>query len=500
MSSDLAPRVGADDTSLGEPVAKPRGLVTSASYSITVRLTADGDPASIGRIATAVGSAGGAVTAIDVVDSRSDGLTVDVTCSAADAAHSEEMVGALRNVEGVTVRKVSDRTFLLHLGGKLEIASKVPLKTRDDLSMAYTPGVARVCLALAEHPEDVRRLTIKGNTVAVVTDGSAVLGLGDIGPGASMPVMEGKAALFKRFADIDAWPIALDTQDVDEIVRTVELIAPGFGGINLEDISAPRCFEIEKRLRAKLDIPVFHDDQHGTAIVVLAALRNALRVVEKQIEDVHVVVAGGGAAGTAIVSLLLEAGARNVLVWDREGILSPDDERLSPAKLDLAQRTNAECRRGELPDALVGADVFIGVSAANVLPVEALAGMNDRAVVLPMANPTPDVDPVKARQYAEIVASGRSDLPNQINNVLAFPGVFRGLLDARATEISPGMLLAAADALATVVRHDQLNANFIIPSVFDPAVTTAVAAAVADQARQEPGATAEVSGIETTSA
>ncbi len=500
MSSDLAPRVGADDTSLGEPVAKPRGLVTSASYSITVRLTADGDPASIGRIATAVGSAGGAVTAIDVVDSRSDGLTVDVTCSAADAAHSEEMVGALRNVEGVTVRKVSDRTFLLHLGGKLEIASKVPLKTRDDLSMAYTPGVARVCLALAEHPEDVRRLTIKGNTVAVVTDGSAVLGLGDIGPGASMPVMEGKAALFKRFADIDAWPIALDTQDVDEIVRTVELIAPGFGGINLEDISAPRCFEIEKRLRAKLDIPVFHDDQHGTAIVVLAALRNALRVVEKQIEDVHVVVAGGGAAGTAIVSLLLEAGARNVLVWDREGILSPDDERLSPAKLDLAQRTNAECRRGELPDALVGADVFIGVSAANVLPVEALAGMNDRAVVFPMANPTPDVDPVKARQYAEIVASGRSDLPNQINNVLAFPGVFRGLLDARATEISPGMLLAAADALATVVRHDQLNANFIIPSVFDPAVTTAVAAAVADQARQEPGATAEVSGIETTSA
>jgi malate dehydrogenase (oxaloacetate-decarboxylating) len=402
------------------------------------------------------------------------------------------MVEALRNVEGVTVRKVSDRTFLLHLGGKLEIASKVPLKTRDDLSMAYTPGVARVCLALAEHPEDVRRLTIKGNTVAVVTDGSAVLGLGDIGPGASMPVMEGKAALFKRFADIDAWPIALDTQDVDEIVRTVELIAPGFGGINLEDISAPRCFEIEKRLRAKLDIPVFHDDQHGTAIVVLAALRNALRVVEKQIEDVAIVVAGGGAAGTAIVSLLLEAGARNVLVWDREGILSPDDERLSPAKLELAERTNPAGRRGELADALVGADVFIGVSAANVIQPEALAGMNDRAVVFPMANPTPDVDPVKARQYAEIVASGRSDLPNQINNVLAFPGVFRGLLDARATEVTGGMLLAAADALAAVVRDDQLNANYIIPSVFDHEVTHAVAAAVADQARHEPGAVARV--------
>jgi malate dehydrogenase (oxaloacetate-decarboxylating) len=352
--------------------------------------------------------------------------------------------------------------------------------------------VARVCLALAEHPEDVRRLTIKGNTVAVVTDGSAVLGLGDIGPGASMPVMEGKAALFKRFADIDAWPIALDTQDVDEIVRTVELIAPGFGGINLEDIAAPRCFEIEARLREKLDIPVFHDDQHGTAICVLAALRNALRVVEKQLEDVQVVVAGGGAAGTAIVSLLLEAGATKVLVWDREGILSPDDERLAPSKLELARRTNPECRRGELPDALVGADVFIGVSAANVLPVAALAEMAERAVVFPMANPTPDVDPVGARQHAAVVASGRSDLPNQINNVLAFPGVFRGLLDARAKEIRPGMLLAAAEALAAVVRDDQLNANYIIPSVFDPAVAQAVATAVEHSARAEPGATAAV--------
>jgi malate dehydrogenase (oxaloacetate-decarboxylating) len=489
MSTETAPAAGA-----AEPTATivPRGPVTSASYSITVRLTSDGDPASIGRIATAVGSAGGAVTAIDVVDSRSDGLTVDVTCSAADAAHSEEMVQALGTVPGVKVHKVSDRTFLLHLGGKMEIASKVPMKTRDDLSMAYTPGVARVCMALAEHPEDVRRLTIKGNTVAVVTDGSAVLGLGNIGPGASMPVMEGKAVLFKRFADIDAWPICLDTQDVDEIVRTVELIAPGFGGINLEDIAAPRCFEIEARLRAKLDIPVFHDDQHGTAIVVLAALRNALRVVEKRMEDVRIVVAGGGAAGTAIVNLLLEAGAGHVLVWDREGILSPDDERLSGKKLELARRTNPEARRGELADALDGADVFIGVSAANVLPVEALAGMNERAIVFPMANPTPDVDPVRAWQYATVVASGRSDLPNQINNVLAFPGVFRGLLDARATEISDGMLLAAADALAGVVKDDQLNANFIIPSVFDHHVTEAVAAAVADQARQEPGATARV--------
>ena len=494
--TDTAPSTGTGDAAPGDPASAPRGPVTSASYSITVRLTADGDPASIGRIATAVGTAGGAVTAIDVVDSRSDGLTVDVTCSAADAAHSEEMVDALRAVPGVAVRKVSDRTFLLHLGGKLEVASRVPLKTRDDLSMAYTPGVARVCLALAEHPEDVRRLTIKGNTVAVVTDGSAVLGLGDLGPGAALPVMEGKAALFKRFADIDAWPICLDTQDVDEIVRTVELIAPGFGGINLEDIAAPRCFEIEARLRERLDVPVFHDDQHGTAIVALAALRNALRVVDKRLPDVRIVVAGAGAAGTAIVHLLLEAGAGQVLVWDREGILSPDDERLAPAKLALAQRTNPGRVRGDLPHALTGADVFIGVSAGNVLPVEALAGMAERAVVFPMANPTPEVDPVRARQYAAVVASGRSDLPNQINNVLAFPGVFRGLLDARATEISTGMLLAAAEALSALVRDDQLNANYVIPSVFDPAVTPAVAAAVADQARTEPGATVEVSGIE----
>jgi malate dehydrogenase (oxaloacetate-decarboxylating) len=304
--------------------------------------------------------------------------------------------------------------------------------------------------------------------------------------------MEGKAALFKRFADIDAWPICLDTQDVDEIVRTVELIAPGFGGINLEDIAAPRCFEIEARLRDKLDIPVFHDDQHGTAIVALAALRNALRVVEKELGEVKVVIAGGGAAGTAIVSLLLEAGVGSVLVWDREGILSPDDERLSGAKLELARRTNPAGERGELAQALTGADVFIGVSAGNVLPVDALANMNERAVVFPMANPTPECDPVRARQYAAVVASGRSDLPNQINNVLAFPGVFRGLLDARATEISTGMLLAAADALAAVVRDDQLNANYIIPSVFDPAATEAVAHAVAEQARHEPGATAEV--------
>ncbi len=459
-----------------------RGLITSGSYSITVRLTASLDPGAIGRVATAIGDAGGVVTAIDVADSRSDAITVDVTCSAADGEHADEIVAALRLVAGVEVGKVSDRTFLLHIGGKLEVRSRVQLKTRDDLSMAYTPGVARVCLALAANPEDVRRLTIKGNTVAVVTDGSAVLGLGDLGPGPALPVMEGKAALFKRFANIDAWPICLDTNDVDEIVRTVELIAPGFGGINLEDISAPRCFEIERRLRERLSIPVFHDDQHGTAIVVLAALANALRVVDKRLAEVRIVVAGAGAAGTAIVTLLLAAGMRDVLVWDREGILDPNDPRLTGSKLELARRTNPAGRSGDLRAALVDADVFVGVSAGGILRPEDLAVMAPDAVVFPLANPDPEVDPIAARKYATVVASGRSDVPNQINNVLAFPGVFRGLLDARAREISTDMLLAAARALSRVVTDEQLNANYIVPSVFDASVAPAVAASVRDSA------------------
>ncbi|HET7798854.1 MAG TPA: malic enzyme-like NAD(P)-binding protein, partial [Humibacillus xanthopallidus] len=350
-----------------------RARATTASYSITMRIHAGTDPAVIGALAVKVAESGGITTALDIVDSHPDRLVIDLTCSASNAEHSTEVGDAVETLEGVRVHKVSDRVFLMHLGGKISVESKVNLRNRQDLAMAYTPGVGRVSQALADHPEDVRRLTIKGNTVAVVTDGSAVLGLGDIGPGAALPVMEGKAALFKRFADIDAWPICLDTQDVDEIVRTVELIAPGFGGINLEDIAAPRCFEIERRLRDKLDIPVFHDDQHGTAIVALAALKNALRVVDKRLSDVKIVVAGGGAAGTAIVHLMLLAGAGQVLVWDREGILSPDDDRLPPAKLDLARRTNPACVRGELPDALDGADVFIGVSAGNVLAAEDLA-------------------------------------------------------------------------------------------------------------------------------
>ena len=451
---------------------------TPSSYSITMRLHTAPDHGVVGAVATAIAKSGGIVTAIDVADSSHERLVVDVTCSAADADHAEVLVDAVRQVDGVEVYKVSDRTFLLHIGGKIEVHSKVPLRTRDDLSMAYTPGVGRVSMALAKNPEDVSRLTIKGNSVAVVTDGSAVLGLGNIGPGAALPVMEGKAALFKRFADIDAWPICLATQDTDEIVKAVEMIAPGFGGINLEDIAAPRCFEVERRLRESLDIPVFHDDQHGTAIVVLAALTNALRCVDKQLPDVRIVVSGAGAAGSAIVTLLLAGGAGDVVVCDIHGILSADDDTLSPAMAELATRTNASRLRGDLHDALRGSDVFIGVSAPGILPARWIADMAEKAVVFALANPDPEVDPADAEQYAAVVASGRSDFPNQINNVLAFPGVFRGLLDARATEITTEMLLKAAGAIAHVVKDDELNASFIIPTVFHPDVPKAVAAAI----------------------
>jgi malate dehydrogenase (oxaloacetate-decarboxylating) len=452
---------------------------TTSSYSITMRLHTDPDHGVVGQVATVIAEGGGIVTAIDVADSSHDRLVVDVTCSAVDADHSGELVGLVRQMDGVVVHKVSDRTFLLHIGGKIEVTSKVPLRTRDDLSMAYTPGVGRVSMAIHDNPEDVSRLTVKGNSVAVVTDGSAVLGLGNIGPGAALPVMEGKAALFKRFAGIDAWPICLASQDTDEIVRAVEMIAPGFGGINLEDIAAPRCFEIERRLRQSLDIPVFHDDQHGTAIVVLAALTNALRWVRKDLADVRVVVAGAGAAGTAIVTLLLAAGAGDVVVVDQEGALSRDDESLPPAQLELAQATNPRRVRGSLHDVLVGADVFIGVSAPRILQPEWIDEMADDAVVFALANPDPEVDPAEAGKRAAVVASGRSDYPNQINNVLAFPGVFRGLLDARASEITVELLLRAADAIAHVVTDEELNASFIIPSVFHPDVAKRVAAAVA---------------------
>ncbi len=443
-----------------------------------MRLHTSPDHGLVGAVATAISDEGGVVTGIDVVESSPTRLRLDVTCSAADGDHAEQLQAKVEAVDGVEVHKVSDRTFLLHLGGKIEVASKVPLRTRDDLSMAYTPGVGRVSMAIANNPEDVSRLTIKGNSVAVVTDGSAVLGLGNIGPEAALPVMEGKAALFKRFADIDAWPICLATQDTDEIVRAVELISPGFGGINLEDIAAPRCFEIEQRLRESLDIPVFHDDQHGTAIVVLAALLNALRVVDKDITTARAVVSGAGAAGTAIVTLLLAAGLSDVVVYDRAGCLVPGLDGLSESQETLAGVTNPRRVTGDLRTALQGADVFIGVSAPGILTAEWIREMAPRSIVFALANPDPEVDPLEAAKYAEVVASGRSDYPNQINNVLAFPGVFRGLLDARASEVTIEMLLRAARAIAAVVRADELNPSFIIPSVFHADVPGAVAAAI----------------------
>jgi malate dehydrogenase (oxaloacetate-decarboxylating) len=458
---------------------------TTSSYSITIRLYTAPDHGIVGAVATAISHAGGIVTAIDVADSSHDRLVVDVTCSASDSDHATQLVAAVDAVDGVEVHKTSDRTFLLHIGGKIEVASKVPLKNRDDLSMAYTPGVGRVSMALAENPEDVPKLTVKGNSVAVVTDGSAVLGLGNIGPGAALPVMEGKAALFKRFAGIDAWPICLASQDSDEIVRAVEMIAPGFGGINLEDIAAPRCFEIEQRLRESLDIPVFHDDQHGTAIVVLAALTNALRVVKKDLTKVRVVVSGGGAAGTAIVTLLLAAGVTDVVVVDRAGALCADDDSLSESHRELAAQTNPRRVQGDLHTVLVGADVFIGVSAPGILKPEWIEEMAEDAVVFALANPDPEVDPTEAEKHAAVVASGRSDYPNQINNVLAFPGVFRGLLDARASEITTEMLLRAAEAIALVVKDDELNPNFIIPTVFHPDVPKAVASAISGRSHHD---------------
>ena len=431
---------------------------TSPGYGITIRVEGPPSAQPVAEVTNAIVAAGASITALDVVESHLDRVVIDVTCDAIDAEHAEAISAAISLRPDLTVRKVSDRTFLLHLGGKIEIQSKVPLKTRDDLSRAYTPGVARISQAIANDPSDARRLTIKRNTVAVVTDGSAVLGLGNIGPAAALPVMEGKAALFKRFADVDAWPVCLDTQDVDEIVRTVQIIAPVYGGINLEDISAPRCFEIEARLRDLLDIPVFHDDQHGTAIVVLAALKNALKLVKKDLATAKIVMSGAGAAGTAVANLLRTAGATTIQAFDISGAVGD--------------------YQGTIHDAMKGADIFIGVSAPNVINEEDVKSMAPGSIVFALANPDPEIDPVIARKYATVVATGRSDQPNQINNVLAFPGIFRGLLDGRITKITDAMLVAASDAISQCVSTEQLNANFIIPSVFDPRVVQDVAAAV----------------------
>jgi malate dehydrogenase (oxaloacetate-decarboxylating) len=444
---------------------------TSPGYGITIRV--EGPPA-----ANPVALATTTITALDVVESLLEKVVIDITCDTIDAEHAEQITAAISLNSDLTVRKVSDRTFLLHLGGKIEIASKVPLKTRDDLSRAYTPGVARICQAIVADPSDARRLTIKRNTVAVVTDGSAVLGLGNIGPAAALPVMEGKAALFKRFADVDAWPVCLDTQDVDEIVRTVQLIAPVYGGINLEDISAPRCFEVEARLRELLDIPVFHDDQHGTAIVVLAALRNALKLVKKDLKSVKIVLSGVGAAGNAIARLLTLDGATNIIGFNVDGVIHNKLQSKDVMQQWFIEHSNPHNFKGSIGEAMAGADIFIGVSAPNVLTEADVASMAKGSIVFALANPDPEIDPVIARKYATVVATGRSDQPNQINNVLAFPGIFRGLLDANAHKISDQMLLAAAAAISECVSPEQLNTSFIVPSVFDPNVVKAVAAAV----------------------
>jgi malate dehydrogenase (oxaloacetate-decarboxylating) len=464
-----------------EETPAPR-LQPSASYSFTMRLHLPQQGDAFARVAEAIAGADAMLGAIDLVRVERDNVVRDVTVAAADADHAEEVVRRVRDLDGVQVDSVSDRTFLMHKGGKIEVRPKLPLKTRDDLSMAYTPGVGRVSMAIYEDPAKGWALTIRGNTVAVVSDGTAVLGLGDIGPVAAMPVMEGKALLFKEFAGVDAFPLCIDTKDVDEIVAFVKAAAPTFGGINLEDISAPRCFEIERRLREELDIPVFHDDQHGTAIVVLAALLNALRLVGKRPEDVRVVVVGAGAAGIACTDILLAQGVGDVIVCDVRGALCSGDADLDPARAALAERTNVHHVRGTADQVLAGADVMIGVSAPGAVTAAGIRTMAPDAIVFAMANPVPEVQPEEVRGDVAIMATGRSDYPNQINNVLAFPGVFKGALEVRARTINEEMKLAAAQAIARVIPAEELIADYIIPSVFNRRVAESVAEAVATAA------------------
>ncbi len=460
----------------------------SAQYSVTLRVEIDHRPGMLGKVASAIGAAGGTIGAVDIVQIQ-HGVTVrDITVETASEDDWARLAEAVDALPGAHVLDATDRTLQLHVGGKIEVHNKAPLKTRDDLSMAYTPGVARVCEVIHADPDKAFQYTIKRNTVAVVSDGTAVLGLGDIGPRAAMPVMEGKAMLFKEFGGVDAFPVCLNSRDVDEIVAVVQAVSPGFGGINLEDISAPRCFEIEDRLRASLDIPVFHDDQHGTAVVVLAALLNALRLTGRRMEDLRIVIVGVGAAGVAVARILLAAGARDVIGVDSRGVLStgrPDyvDGSMHPVKRALAEDTNPEGRGGSAVDALEGADLLIGLSGARVIEASALARMKPDPIVFAMANPTPEVSPEEAAQYARIIATGRSDYPNQINNVLCFPGLFRGALDVRAVSITEEMKMAAAHAIAAIVRDDELREDYIIPSVFNREVAPAVATAVAEEAR-----------------
>jgi malate dehydrogenase (oxaloacetate-decarboxylating) len=463
-------------------------VTPSAQYRLTIRVKLDDTQGLVGQVTSAIGEAGGMVDAVDLVESDGTGSVRDIVVDASNREHWGRILAAIDSLQGIEVIDTTDRTFLLHVGGKIEQHNKHPLKTRDDLSMVYTPGVARVCIAIRDDPDKAFQYTIKRNTVAVISDGTAVLGLGDIGPAAAMPVMEGKACLFKEFAGVDAFPICLDTKDTEEIIRTIKLLAPGFGGINLEDISGPRCFEIEERLQNELDIPVFHDDQHGTAVVVMAALLNAVKLTDRRLEDLRVLVIGLGAAGVAVTKIMLEAGVRHIIGADSRGALHvqrPDyiDGSMNTVKRWYAQATNPDCLDGAPADVIDGMDLVIGLSGARVLPAEALARMNDDAMVFAMANPTPEVNPEEAAPYVRIMATGRSDYPNQINNVLCFPGIFRGALDVRAPRITEEMKMAAAQAIANIVPEDELREDYIIPSVFNRDVAPAVAAAVAEEAR-----------------
>ena len=429
------------------------------------------------RIAQVIGRQGGDLGGIDIVSADNKTMTRDITVRARNQDHVQELVGAVRSIPKVKVVNISDRVFLLHLGGKIALQNKIPVTTRDTLSMAYTPGVARVSMAIADDRKKAWQLTIKGNSVAVVSDGTAVLGLGDIGPEAAMPVMEGKAMLFKEFANIDAYPVCLNTKETDEIIQTVATLSVGFGGINLEDISAPRCFEIEQKLQERLDIPVFHDDQHGTAVVVLAALLNSLRLTRQKLPRLRIVISGAGAAGTAITKMLLNAGARDIVVCDRQGCICQSRSDLNSSKAWLASNTNPRALQGSLEDTLKKAEVFIGVSGPGTVSARALKRMAPRPIVFALANPVPEIMPEEAKG-ALIVATGRSDYPNQINNVLAFPGIFRGALNVRARQINEAMKLAAAHAIASCVPPRQLNPEYIVPSVFNRDVVQKVAAAV----------------------
>ena len=455
-------------------------LTPNPSFSLTIRVALPNQPGMLARVTSAIASVGGNFGQIDLIEQTRATTIRDITVDAYSTEHNEEIVQAVKELPDIRVIEVYDRTFNLHRGGKISVISKISLKRQSDLAMAYTPGVARICTAIANDPQQVYNLTIKNNTVAIVTDGSAVLGLGNLGPAAALPVMEGKAMLFKEFAGIDAFPICLNTQDTEEIIRTVQNIAPVFGGVNLEDISSPRCFEIEARLRETLDIPIFHDDQHGTAIVSLAALINALKLVKKTIAEVCIVINGAGAAGVAIARLLRKAGAENIIMCDSKGVLSQDRTDMNPEKLEFAVPSS-----GTLEDAIAGADVFLGVSAPGVLTRSMVRLMAENPIVFAMANPIPEIQPELIMEDAAIIATGRSDYPNQINNVLAFPGIFRGALDCKATTITPSMYLEAAYAIASLVSPSQLDKEHIIPSVFDERVAIAVAGAVQLAARSE---------------